>query len=91
MPSCFINCINMSAVSFNKKLESIGDYAFFNCSSLDAVSSLGNNLNQLAYIGDYAFAQCALKSAKLATNSSSSSLNYAGSHSFASCFSLDEF
>lgn len=86
-PSCFAECRNLAYIDAGNKVKSVGDYAFYNCSSLSGVSFLASENKELTRIGDYAFAGSGLKSIKLNLQGSvaDSSIN---THCFADCKQL---
>lgn len=86
-PSCFAECRNLAYIDAGNKVKSVGDYAFYNCSSLSGVGFLASENKELTRIGDYAFAGSGLKSIKLNLQGSvaDSSIN---THCFADCKQL---
>ena len=81
----FSKATNITTLKTGGDLLGIGDYAFYECASLQGIE-LGDGANT---IGNYAFANCVnLKYAKFPTNSSIKSL---GDHAFYNCRSLEEF
>ena len=87
--SCFANCINMTAINANNNIKSVGDYAFYNCKSLQYLNFLGTGNNGLMHTGDYAFAKSGLKKITLNLKSSVSDTSH-GSYTFYECTDLQE-
>lgn len=81
----FSKATNITTLKTGGDLLGIGDYAFYECASLQGIE-LGDGANT---IGNYAFANCVnLKYANFPTNSSIKSL---GDHAFYNCRSLEKF
>ena len=81
----FSKATNIKTLKTGKELLGIGDYAFYECASLQGIE-LGDGANT---IGNYAFAKCVnLKYADFPTNSSIKAL---GDHAFYQCRSLESF
>ena len=81
----FSKATNITTLKTGGDLLGIGDYAFYECASLQGIE-LGDGANT---IGNYAFANCVnLKYAKFPTNSSIKAL---GDHAFYNCRSLETF
>ena len=81
----FSKATNIIQLKTGPNLLGIGNYAFYNCASLQSIE-LGDGAN---YIGNYAFANCInLKSANFPLNSSIRAL---GDHVFYNCRSLETF
>ena len=87
MPSCFVNCYNLTSVSFKGDIDSIGNYAFYGCSKLKNVSLLesGHTANR---IGDYAFAMTDLEKVKIELVNYTSMASMFGTCIFANCDEL---
>ena len=80
----FSKATNITTLKTGGDLLGIGDYAFYECASLQGIE-LGDGANT---IGNYAFANCVnLKYANFPTNSSIKSL---GDHAFYNCRSLEK-
>lgn len=71
----------------SNNIKSVGDYAFYGCTSLTGISFLESGNKVLKRIGQYAFANSGLRSIKvnLQGSVSESSIN---SHAFAGCKQL---
>ena len=81
----FSKATNITTLRTGKNLLGIGDYAFYECASLQGIE-MGDGANT---IGNYAFAKCVnLKYANFPTNSSIKAL---GDHAFYQCRSLETF
>ena len=81
----FSKATNITTLKTGGDLLGIGDYAFYECASLQGIE-LGDGANT---IGNYAFANCVnLKYADFPTNSS---IRAIGDHAFYNCRSLEEF
>ncbi len=81
----FSKATNITTLKTGSDLLGIGDYAFYECASLQGIE-LGDGANT---IGNYAFAKCVnLKYANFPTNSSIKAL---GDHAFYNCRSLEKF
>lgn len=81
----FSKATNIVKLVTGNNLLGIGNYAFYNCASLQGIQ-LGDGAN---YIGNYAFANCInLKTANFPLNSSILAL---GDHVFYNCRSLETF
>ena len=81
----FSKATNITTLKTGGDLLGIGDYAFYECASLQGIE-LGDGANT---IGNYAFANCVnLKYADFPTNSS---IRAIGDHAFYNCRSLQEF
>ena len=79
---CFANMRKLKTVSLPKNLEKLGEYAFFNCTSLESVEFRGNKLTQ---IPDGTFSGCkSLKSIDFKKNK----IELIGYHAFEECKSL---
>lgn len=81
----FSKATNITTLKTGGDLLGIGDYAFYECASLQGIE-LGDGANT---IGNYAFANCVnLKYANFPTNSS---IRAIGDHAFYNCRSLETF
>lgn len=81
----FSKATNITTLKTGGDLLGIGDYAFYECASLQGIE-LGDGANT---IGNYAFANCVnLKYANFPTNSS---IRAIGDHAFYNCRSLEKF
>ncbi len=81
----FSKATNITTLKTGKNLLGIGDYAFYECASLQGIE-LGDGANT---IGNYAFAKCVnLKYANFPTNSS---IKKIGEYAFYNCRSLEKF
>lgn len=81
----FSKATNITTLKTGTDLLGIGDYAFYECASLQGIE-LGDGANT---IGNYAFANCVnLKYANFPTNSS---IRAIGDHAFLNCRSLEKF
>ena len=63
-------------------MSSIGDYAFYNCTSLSNINIFNKRLNTISYVGDYAFAKSNLSYISVSLYKNENELQYAGSYMF---------
>lgn len=72
----------------DKNIRIVGDYAFYNCSSLKTVNFMqDNNAHELCYTGNAAFMKSGLTYVNVNTKSSVSDTGY-GASCFAQCTNL---
>ena len=86
-PSCFANCSYLTSVQNDNNLRIIGDYAFYNCSSLKNVNFLQDGAHELCMVGDCAFMRSGLENVNVYLKSSVSDTGY-GVSCFAECTAL---
>ena len=86
--SCFANCTRLTSVQNDSNIRLVGDYAFYNCSSLKTVNFVqDNNAHELCYTGNAAFMKSGLTHVNVNTKSSVSDTGY-GASCFAQCTQL---
>ena len=83
-----MNCTQLTSVYNDSNIRYVGDYAFYNCSSLKTANFMQDgNAHELYYTGNAAFMKSGLTYVNINTKSSVSDTGY-GASCFAECTAL---